>query len=184
LLLPPPQALAPTSITPVTNAIPMPPLRRPTICPALSLFGPDEPDSLSDNEKVGRSCAHRVKHVSRFGAHRRIGDDEGRDIVPADFARSRPWCPRRSPCVFQLRRGRWSRPRAAGRGDRPGSAAGRKSADCRSPSYLSEVGGCTSPTGTWPDARRGPVRTGGSAPCPPVSICDWTTWVCPRGSPS
>jgi hypothetical protein len=82
-LPPPPQALAPTSITLVTNAIPMPPLRRPTICPALSLFGPDGPDSLSDNDDVGRSCVRRVKRVSRFGAHRWIGDDEGRDILPA-----------------------------------------------------------------------------------------------------
>src|SRR4051812_4896252 len=32
-LPPPPQALAPTSITPVTSAIPMPLLRRPTTCP-------------------------------------------------------------------------------------------------------------------------------------------------------
>ncbi|GAA3807697.1 hypothetical protein GCM10022403_047280 [Streptomyces coacervatus] len=43
LVLPPaPQALAPTSTTPVTSAIPMLPLRRPTICPALSVSGPDE----------------------------------------------------------------------------------------------------------------------------------------------
>src|SRR3954452_464608 len=36
-LSPPPQALAPTSITPVTSAIPMLPLRRRTTCPTLSL---------------------------------------------------------------------------------------------------------------------------------------------------
>jgi hypothetical protein len=75
---PPPQALAPTSIAPVTNAIPMLPLRRPTPCPALSLFGPDGPDSLSDSEGGGRSCMRRVKRVSKLGACRRIGDDSGR----------------------------------------------------------------------------------------------------------
>ncbi|WP_256122831.1 hypothetical protein [Streptomyces sp. LUP47B] len=39
-LLPPPQALAPTSVTPVTNAIHMPLLRRPTNCPGLLALRP------------------------------------------------------------------------------------------------------------------------------------------------
>lgn len=59
-LSPPPQALAPTSTATVTNAIPMPPLRRPTTCPTLSCPGPDGPHSLSDGDGMGRSC---VRHV-------------------------------------------------------------------------------------------------------------------------
>ncbi len=59
----------------------MPPLRRPTTCPALSLFGPDGPDSLSDSEGVGRSCVRCVKRVPKLGAHRRIQNHVGRRIV-------------------------------------------------------------------------------------------------------
>ncbi|GDY80804.1 hypothetical protein SAVCW2_00030 [Streptomyces avermitilis] len=63
----------------------MPPLRRPTTCPALSLFGPGGPDSLSDSDGVGRSCVRCVKRVSSLGARRRIGDGEGRDIVASSL---------------------------------------------------------------------------------------------------
>ncbi|GGJ69233.1 hypothetical protein GCM10010121_095000 [Streptomyces brasiliensis] len=59
-LLPPPQALAPTSVTTVTSAILIPPLRRPTTCPALSPSGPAGPDTLSDSQGMGHSC---VRHV-------------------------------------------------------------------------------------------------------------------------
>src|SRR5690348_15110159 len=66
-LPPPPQALAPTSMAPVTSAIPMLPLRRPTTCPVLSRFGPDGPDSLSDGSGAGCSCMRCVKRVSKLG---------------------------------------------------------------------------------------------------------------------
>ncbi|BDM74581.1 hypothetical protein HEK616_80680 (plasmid) [Streptomyces nigrescens] len=80
-LPPPPQALAPTSITPVMSAMPMPPLRRPTTCPTLSLFGPERPDSLLDGDGLRQSFLRRVKRVSKLGVHRRNGDGAGRDIL-------------------------------------------------------------------------------------------------------
>ncbi|GHF17148.1 hypothetical protein GCM10014715_85320 [Streptomyces spiralis] len=88
-LPPPPQALAPTIIATVTSAIPMPPLRRPTICPALSLPGPEGPDFLSDDCRT----ATVARGMQRFCDPHHSGFDGGHSARRSPGCASSPGCP-------------------------------------------------------------------------------------------